>query len=206
MKRALLISSAIMISLLFASPVSAGTDLQERLKGQFLLSVEKHGELWYSDPVNGARTYVADAPQTWMLIKSQMIGITNADLNKLPLPGQPVQDIAFRNRLQGRFLLAVEDKGEVWYVNPADGYRYYLGIGEATYQNLKGISLGITLDNLDQIPYIGRSYFLSDIQPFLNTVDYNDSELGWEFATTLWSAYEQFYRDHEFYPEINTAR
>ena len=55
------------------------------------------------------------------------------------------------NRLKGRILLQVEAKGEAWYVNPADGKRYYLKDGDAAYEVMKFLSLGITNDNLEQI-------------------------------------------------------
>src|SRR5690606_31741065 len=48
-------------------------------------------------------------------------------------------------------LLAVEQKGEVWFVNPHDGFRYYLGTGESTYEHVKKIALGATLADINAI-------------------------------------------------------
>lgn len=53
-------------------------------------------------------------------------------------------------RLKGRLLLAVEDKGKVFYVAP-DGYRYQ--VTRATAQKIfEKLSLGISNKNLEQIP------------------------------------------------------
>jgi hypothetical protein len=55
------------------------------------------------------------------------------------------------NRLQGRIALQVESHGEAWYINPADGKRYYLGDGDTAYNVMRFLSLGITNDNLRKI-------------------------------------------------------
>jgi hypothetical protein len=54
-------------------------------------------------------------------------------------------------RVKGMILLQVETNGEAWYVSPDDGKRYYLGNGEAAYQIMRYLSLGITVSDLSQI-------------------------------------------------------
>lgn len=56
------------------------------------------------------------------------------------------------NRLKGRILLQVEEKGQAWYVHPVDGRRYYMKDGPSAYEIMRFLSLGITNDNLNQIP------------------------------------------------------
>ena len=60
-------------------------------------------------------------------------------------------DSVLVNRLRGRILLQVQSRGEAWYVNPVDGKRYYLPDGEAAYQIMRYLSLGITNSDLNQI-------------------------------------------------------
>lgn len=60
-------------------------------------------------------------------------------------------------RLSGRILLQVESHGEAWYVYPVDSHRYYLGDGEAAYQIMRYLSLGITSSDLDQITIASNS-------------------------------------------------
>lgn len=67
-------------------------------------------------------------------------------------PGRSQQDVALINRLKGRILLQVESKGEAWYVNPDDGKRYFLRDGNAAYSIMRELGLGITNENLNQIP------------------------------------------------------
>ncbi|PIT93709.1 hypothetical protein COU00_02705, partial [Candidatus Falkowbacteria bacterium CG10_big_fil_rev_8_21_14_0_10_43_11] len=55
------------------------------------------------------------------------------------------------NRLKGRIVLQVESRGEAWYINPADGRRYYLKDGAAAYQIMRFLSLGITNENVRKI-------------------------------------------------------
>lgn len=56
------------------------------------------------------------------------------------------------SRLSGRILLQVESRGEAWYVNPADGKRYYMNNGDAAYDLMRSKSLGITDADLSTIP------------------------------------------------------
>ena len=47
-------------------------------------------------------------------------------------------------RLKGYVLLQVQGNGEAWYVNPADGTRWYLKDGSAAYQIMRSLGLGIS--------------------------------------------------------------
>jgi len=55
------------------------------------------------------------------------------------------------NRLKGRIVLQIQSRGEAWYINPADGKRYYLKDGEAAYNIMRFLSLGITNTDLRKI-------------------------------------------------------
>ena len=84
-------------------------------------------------------------------------GVSDADEvlknNTNPLgTGKLTYSTALVNRLKGRILLQVESKGEAWYVNPVDGKRYYMNNGEAAYQIMRFLSLGITDTDIRKIP------------------------------------------------------
>lgn len=55
------------------------------------------------------------------------------------------------SRLKGRIVLQVESRGEAWYINPKDGKRYYMKNGDAAYQIMRFLSVGITNDDLRKI-------------------------------------------------------
>jgi hypothetical protein len=55
------------------------------------------------------------------------------------------------NKLKGRIILQTESKGEAWYVNPADGKRYYLASGEAAYQIMRYLSIGINNKDIQKV-------------------------------------------------------
>jgi hypothetical protein len=67
-------------------------------------------------------------------------------------PNKTPFDINFANSLKGKIVLQVEAHGEAWYINPKDGRRYYMSGGEAAYQIMRFLSLGITTANLNTIP------------------------------------------------------
>lgn len=66
-------------------------------------------------------------------------------------PGRMNIDWNFANKLKGKILLQVESRGEAWYINPADGRRYYMQDGESAYEIMRFLSLGITNSDLEQI-------------------------------------------------------
>lgn len=55
------------------------------------------------------------------------------------------------NRLKGRILLQVEDRGQAWYLNPVDGQRYSLGRPEDAYNLMRKLALGVSNDSFDSI-------------------------------------------------------
>ncbi|MGE5426213.1 MAG: hypothetical protein ACM3PZ_04000 [Bacillota bacterium] len=69
-----------------------------------------------------------------------------------PLGGGKINiNQSFADKQKGKILLQVEHKGEAWYVNPADGKRYYLGSGNMAFQIMKYLGLGITNSDLNAI-------------------------------------------------------
>lgn len=131
---------------------SGSFNLLAHVQGRMLLAVEDHGKIWYVSPVTGKR-YQATVDNALPLFRSLALGITNADLNKLPLYGgvQHRYNMELRNRIKGRLLLAVEDHGRVWYVGKDDTWRR-----EVTKENIMDVfrahSLGITNLDLARIP------------------------------------------------------
>ncbi len=66
-------------------------------------------------------------------------------------PGSLNFDDSMVSRLQGRILLQVESGGQAWYINPMDGKRYYMKDGQAAYDIMRFLSLGITNTDLRKI-------------------------------------------------------
>jgi hypothetical protein len=65
-------------------PVIIDTYLVDRLKGKILIQVQKNGEAWYVNPVNGKRYFLGLPPDAFQIMRGLGLGITNADLNKVP--------------------------------------------------------------------------------------------------------------------------
>ncbi len=59
--------------------------LTNRLRGKILLQVESHGEAWYVRPDNGKRIYMKDGSIAYGMMRNLGLGITNADLKKIPI-------------------------------------------------------------------------------------------------------------------------
>ena len=65
--------------------------------------------------------------------------------------GRLENDSTLSNNLKGKILLQVESRGEAWYIQPEDGKRYYMKDGDAAYQIMRFLSLGITNEDLRRI-------------------------------------------------------
>jgi hypothetical protein len=52
----------------------------------------------------------------------------------------------------GKIYIQVEKNGEAWYIYPVDNNRYYLGRPADAFAIMRNLGLGITNDNLSQIP------------------------------------------------------
>ena len=119
--------------------------LAEQLSGRILLAVEAHGEAWYVDPVTLERYFLGSGDDALLVFQSHALGITNADLAQIPREGEgDLGNIALRQRLAGRVLLAVESHGETWYVSPVTFKRTYLGNAEDAWNLIRAEALGIT--------------------------------------------------------------
>lgn len=69
----------------------------------------------------------------------------------LILPSFVSASPSIAERLKGRILLQVESRGEAYYVNPATAERYYMENGDAAYNVMRNLGVGITNANLENI-------------------------------------------------------
>jgi hypothetical protein len=135
------------LSILILIPINLARadNLSQKLSGQILLQVESHGEAWYVNPDNHQRYYMADGNAAFNVMRNLGIGITNDNLTKL----QNNKNLA--EKQSGKIFLQIQDKGEAYYVN-SDGTLYYLKDGDAAYNIMRSLGLGITNSNLFRIP------------------------------------------------------
>lgn len=118
------------------------TELIDRLAGNIMLMVDERGEAWYIDPISRARYYLRDGETAYDFLRAFGLGISNTDLEQIPSETDAVGGGDMAERLAGRILLQVEERGEAWYVNPSDLKRYYLADGDAAYTIMRELSVG----------------------------------------------------------------
>ena len=124
--------------------------ISERLRGRLLLQVEQGGAIWYVD-TNDLHRYSVTWANALPLFEKLSLGITDNDLSQVPITGSKQTDnLSIRNRLKGKLLLQVEQRGAIWYVDK-DGYSH-----SVTWTNLmplfENLALGITNKDLEEIP------------------------------------------------------
>ncbi|NTW21920.1 hypothetical protein HGA34_00050 [Candidatus Falkowbacteria bacterium] len=151
MKRIIIIF-AVAAAILPWTSASAATDL----RGRILLQVESKGQAWYVLPENGKRAFLGHPTDAFNIMRELGLGITNANINKIPIIGQGQMNTAYVKKLAGRILLQVESHGEAWYVSPVTLKRYYLGRPADAFRIMRELGLGITNANLGKIAVDSR--------------------------------------------------
>lgn len=131
------------LSLFIAHPVKAN-DLASKMKGKILLQVESHGEAWYVNPKDGKRYYMANGSEAYNIMRTLGVGITNSDLDKIKANKNNAKKQA------GKILLQVQSHGEAYYID-SNGNANYLKDGDAAYQIMRKLGLGIKTSDLNKI-------------------------------------------------------
>ena len=67
----------------------------------------------------------------------------------LTFPSAAFGNASLPDRLSGRILLQVEDKGKAWYVNPENKKRYYLGRPSDAFSVMREMGLGVSNKDFD---------------------------------------------------------
>lgn len=124
--------------------ITIDKNLSNKLRGKILLQVESHGEAWYVNPKNSKKYYMANGDEAYNIMRNLGVGIKNSDLEKI----QSNKSVAKKHN--GKIFLQVESHGEAYYVN-SDGVLYYLKDGDAAYEIMRSLGLGITNSDLRKI-------------------------------------------------------
>lgn len=130
------------------------TKLVNSVVNKLLLAVEDKGKIWYVAPNDNAR-YEVQPENAKVFFSKVSLGITNSDLNKIPVVGSQDAVTPISKRLTGRFLLQVESHGETWFVDQA-GYKQ-LVTGDNLVDVTKNAAVGITNEKLDLIPSVNQT-------------------------------------------------
>lgn len=131
----------------------ASSSLTKNVAGKILLDVENNGEAWYVHPTMQERYFLGNPDDAYEIMRLMGLGISTENLNKIPLSAESfVGDINLRQRLSGRILLQVESRGEAWYIDPVNLQKHFLGSAADAFAVMREFGLGITSDQLQQIP------------------------------------------------------
>lgn len=117
--------------------LAATINLAQKYSGKFIIQSESYDRLWYIDPQEKARYVIKDSAGAMDLFRQKATGISNKDLAKIKTTSKGLANAKLTNRFRGQFLLAVESRGEIWYVDPDTGVRYFLKDGQTAYDYFK---------------------------------------------------------------------
>ncbi len=151
----------VIIGVLGITLLASASTLTQRLSGYILLQVQANGEAWYVNPTDSMRYYMKDGAVAYQMMRNFGLGITDADLAKIPSVSSTSAMNASSsiclinttaNRLKGRILLQVQQHGEAWYIYPKTCRSIYMKDGAAAYEIMRFLGLGITNNDLALIP------------------------------------------------------
>ena len=132
--------------------IKADPIFTDKVKGKIFIQTEGRGEAWYVSPKNGKKYPLGKPADAFATIKKLGMGISNADLAKIPRNGTKDKgNQAMMNRLKGKILIQVQSKGEAWYVHPITGKRYFLGRPADAFKLIKSLGIGINNANLNKV-------------------------------------------------------
>lgn len=142
-------------------PLKKDSSLVGALRGRILLQVEEHGEAWYLSPGDSLRYYMPDGTAAYGMMRSFGLGVTDKDLNQIPSVSDSQSMLSspsactsgsLASKLKGKILLQVQSHGEAWYVDPGKCRKIYMKDGDAAYQIMRYLGLGIKNIDLEKLP------------------------------------------------------
>lgn len=138
----------------FDSPVLdiRNRELYSRLRGRILIKPEDGGRAYYVHPGHKKAYFLGRPEDAFAVMREQGVGINSNNLAKFPEETEKNFSFgSFVGRNLGRIFLDVEKNGEAWYVNPADGRRYFLGRPKDAFQVMRSLGLGISNADFEKL-------------------------------------------------------
>ena len=129
--------------------------------GKFVVQSESYNRLWYIDPQEQTRYLLKDAQGTMDLLRLKATGISNKDLAKIKTSSKQTGNAKLTNRFKGQFLLAVENQGQLWYVDPSSGIRYHVKDGQSAYDFFVKQATKLKNKDLTKIPVTDKQIVAS---------------------------------------------
>lgn len=102
------------------------------------------------------------------------------------------------NRVKGKIILQVQNKGQAWYVHPDTGKRYYMKNGDVAFEIMRTFGLGITSADLGNIKQdLGYSHTIDSQHVYFcgNIIEGADAAT-FTTATTGWYSQGIYYKDN----------
>ncbi len=162
--------AALLLSLLISpfliSKTANAASLAQSLSGRILLSVEQNGEAWYLYPLNLKRYFLGRPDDAFAIMRQLGLGISERDFKTL------IDGGTLAKSLRGRIVIQAQAHGEAWYINPVNLKKYYLGRPADAFSIMRSLGLGITINDLLQIPRVSQSGAVSSYNAYRRqTVD-----------------------------------
>ena len=128
--------------------------MYNKLKGKIILKVGDNGRAYYISPIKKEMYYLGRPTDAFSVMRSQGIGITNANLDKILVNKGKASskiDSKFTKAHLGKIFIQTELNGEAWYVNPEDSSRHFLGRPSDAFQVMRKLGLGISNADFEKL-------------------------------------------------------
>jgi hypothetical protein len=114
---------------------------------------------------------MANGSEAYSIMRNLGVGVTNKDLDRIK------SDVVFAKKQSGKIFLQVESHGEAYYID-INGLAHYLKDGDAAYNIMRELGLGIKTIDLTKINLSDKDATTSVATstpppPVVTTVDYD---------------------------------
>jgi hypothetical protein len=125
-----------------ARPQAIDDKFASRQAGNIFLQIENKGQAWYVYPDNRKRYFLGRPDDAFRVMRKLGLGTKHQTITRYR---------TYPDKLKGKILLDVEDKGKAYYINPKDAKAYYLGRPLDAFNLMRKLGIGISNDNLKKI-------------------------------------------------------
>jgi hypothetical protein len=110
--------------------------------GKIFLQIEQRGQAWYINPRTLRRRYLGQPADAYKLMRQVGLGARHSFITKTK---------KYPERLLGRILIDVEDRGKAYYISPRDRQAHYLGSAANALAIIKKTAYGVRTRDLNKI-------------------------------------------------------
>ena len=142
-----------------------------QLSGRLVLQANTDNRFWYVASDGKSRYIVENDVEMYELIAQVGVGIAQADIAKFTV--QKKLSASFLKKYSGKFVFLDNQRSQIYYINPSNGYAYRVATFNKVFDASKTIGLRATDASLRQVPMNDYQFTYDPLYNDIAYVSYN---------------------------------